>query len=250
MRLGTAAHGVERIRHETQLRHCTVVEARQLTPGMRRIVLGGAALQGFRSLAFDDHVKLHLPVPGPDGKPVRRDYTPRRFDAARRELAIDMSLHGDGPAARWAARARVGEAVGVGGPRVSSRVSETFDWWLMAGDESALPAMARRLEEAPPGTRILVLAQVDGVEEELALDSRADVHVQWLHRSRRRTLLGAVNRLVLPAGEGYLWVACESALAKAIRARLVDHAGADPKWIKAAAYWRRGEAAVHEVVAS
>lgn len=241
-------HAVERVRHETRLRTCTVLDAWLLAPRMRRIVLGGPALDGFCSLGFDDHVKLHLPVTGTDGKPITRDYTPRHFDGARLELTIDMALHGDGPACRWAAQARVGETVGVGGPRVSSVVSETFDWWALVGDESALPAITRRLAEAPPGLRTMAWVQVDGAEDELPLATRANLQLQWLHRNRRESLLGAMNRLVLPPGSGYVWVACESTVAKAIRARLVDHAGADPRWLKAAAYWRRGSAAVHEVL--
>src|SRR6266568_4230449 len=76
------------------------------------------------------------------GAPVMRDYTPRRFDAVQRELDIEFALHGDGPAATWAAQAAPGQRVMIGGPRGSFIVPTDFDWHLLIGDETALPAVA------------------------------------------------------------------------------------------------------------
>ena len=120
---------------------------------------------GFVSAAPDDHVKLFflpdgekkptLPSMGsrglefPDGlpRPAHRDYTPRRYEGAAGELDIDLVVHGDGPASTWASRAAPGAYIGVAGPRGSFVVPDTFDWYLLAGDETALPAIGRRLRE-------------------------------------------------------------------------------------------------------
>ena len=104
-----------------------------------------------------------MPEPGPDGKPPEgverspgRDYTPRRYDAGRNELVIDFALHDAGPATDWAAQAEPGQQLAVGGPRGSFVVPDDFDWYLFIGDETALPAIGRRLEELRAGARAIV----------------------------------------------------------------------------------------------
>jgi NADPH-dependent ferric siderophore reductase len=258
-----------RVRHELRFRLLDVVAVRRLTPRMIRVTLGGEALEGFHSPGFDDHVKLFFPDPatgrlvlptaGPDGpappadgaKPTMRDYTPRRHDAAAGTLDIDFAVHDAGPATTWAAQAAPGQRLGVGGPRGSFLVPTDFAGHLLVGDDTALPAIARRLEELPAGSRALVLAEVDGPEDEIAFESAADLRTVWVHR--RGAAPGAVNGLLerlrgleLPADDLYAWVACESAAAKAIRAHLVDARGVPPKQVKAAGYWRRGDAATHD----
>jgi NADPH-dependent ferric siderophore reductase len=167
-----------RVRHETKMRLLQVREVSRLTPKMVRIVVGGEALAGFVSAAHDDHVKLFFPQPGqdkpvlptptpngpvyPDGaaRPAARDYTPRRYDAVANTLTIDFVLHGEGPATSWAAQARPGQFLGVGGPRGSFIVPDDFDWYLFVGDETAVPAIGRRLEELPAGTRVIAVVEV------------------------------------------------------------------------------------------
>ena len=163
----TRVRTARRVRHETKMRLLQVREVSRLTPKMVRIVVSGEALAGFISAAHDDHVKLFFPQPGqdkpvlptptpngpvyPEGapRPAARDYTPRRYDAAANTLVVDFVLHGEGPATTWAAQARPGQFLGVGGPRGSFIVPDDFDWYLLAGDETAIPAIGRRLEELP-----------------------------------------------------------------------------------------------------
>ena len=178
-----AKHAITRVRHEPRRRLLTVRKVERLTPNMARVTLAGD-LTGFTSSAYDDHVKVFFPLPGqsaptipgqgPNG-PVHaegverspsRDYTPRRYDAARNELVIDFALHDAGPATDWATRAAPGQQLGVGGPRGSFVVPDDFDWYLFIGDETALPAIGRRLEELRAGTQAIVVAAVTGPEEE------------------------------------------------------------------------------------
>jgi NADPH-dependent ferric siderophore reductase len=258
-----------RVRHETKLRLLQVRDVSRITPKMVRIIVGGAELEGFFSAAHDDHVKLFFPQPGqekpvlptpspngpvyPEGapRPAARDYTPRRHDAAANTLAIDFVLHGDGPAAAWAAQARPGQFLGVGGPRGSFIVPDDFDWYLLAGDETALPAIGRRLEELPAGTRALVVAEVEDAGEEQRFATRARLDTLWLHRGaaapgEKSLLQKAISDLPLPPGEGYAWVAAEAATAKALRRHLVEERGLNKDRVKAAAYWKQGAVAVHE----
>jgi NADPH-dependent ferric siderophore reductase len=265
----TAERVVRRVRHETRRRMLQVRDVRPLTPKMLRVVVGGDDLQGFVSAAHDDHVKLFFPPPGqekpamptqtpngpvyPDGVllPAARDYTPRRYDAAANSLTVDFVLHDAGPATAWAAQARPGHFLGVGGPRGSFIVPDDFDWYLLAGDETALPAIGRRLEELPAGTRVIVVAEVADANEEQRFDTRTKLEVQWLHRDGARPgarplLHEAIAQLKLPSGDGYAWVAAEAATAKSLRRLLVDERGVRKDRVKAAAYWKQGAVAVHE----
>jgi len=265
----TTERTARRVRHETKRRMLQVRDVSRITPKMARIVVGGDDLAGFVSAAHDDHVKVFLPPPGeekpvfpeqtpngpvyPEGapRPAARDYTPRRYDAAANTLTIDFVLHGDGPATVWAAQARPGHFLGVGGPRGSFIVPDDFDWYLLVGDESALPAIGRRLEELPAGARAVVVADVADAAEEQKFTTRARLETHWLHRDGAEPgdpslLHGAIAALKLPGGDGYAWVAAEAATAKSLRRLLVDERGLRKDRVKAAAYWKCGAVAVHE----
>lgn len=232
---------VERVRHEIIRRDLEVLRTAQLTPHVRAITFGGPALQGFLSASFDDHVKLILDLGGE--APVLRDYTPRHYDAAAGELTIEFALHGDGPASRWAAAARPGDHATVGGPRGSFIVPVDFDWHLLAGDTSALPAIARRLQELPAGKTVIAIVQADEPERR-ALATQAALDLTWV--ASHAEMLAAMRALALPAGEGYAWCAGEAAEMAALRRVLVDERGHDRHAIRAAAYWKRGASAHHE----
>ena len=232
---------VQRVRHELKRRDVQVLRVANVSPQFRRVTFGGEALSDFVSASFDDHVKAFFPA-GADTV-VGRDYTPRRFDNAACELDIEFALHGDGPAANWAQQAAPGQRLTVGGPRGSFVVPTDFDWHLLVGDDTALPAVARRLEELPAGSHAMVLMQVDEADRRV-LASRAEVKLQWLPDSA--SLLAAVRSLQLPPGFGYAWCAGEASVAAELRRIIVGEKGHDPKAIRAAAYWKRGASAHHE----
>jgi NADPH-dependent ferric siderophore reductase len=241
-------HAVTRVRHELRRRRATVKTAERLTPNMVRVTFEGADLEGFVSLGHDDHVKLIFP---PAEAPVMRDFTPRRYDAAARQLTVDFALHDAGPASDWAAQARPGQQLEIGGPRSSFVVPDDFDTYLLIGDETALPAIGRWLEALRVGARALVLAAVAEGAEEQAFSSAAAVEIHWVHRplsqaADPRFLLDALQALRLPGGDVYAWVAAESGVARALRRHLVSELGLESARIKAAGYWRQGGAGVHE----
>lgn len=237
--MGVQERRVQRVRHETRRRELQVKRVEAPSPHFRSVTFAGEALAGFVSASFDDHVKLILD----DG--VMRDYTPRRHDAEAGELTIEFALHGDGPAARWAAQAAPGQQVTIGGPRGSFIVPTDYDWHLFAGDETSLPAVARRLEELPTGTRAIVVLQVaDAADRRLFDGSAAVVDLQWV--ADADALIAAVRALALPAGSGYAWCAGEASAMAALRRVLVDEKGHDRHAIRAAAYWKRGATAHHE----
>lgn len=253
-----------RVRHELKFRQLSVVRTQQLTPHMVRITLGGPDLAGFTSPGFDDHVKVFFPDPttgelvlpggAEDGpRPTMRDYTPQQFDPQALTLVIDFALHDAGPATNWAAQAQVGQVLGMGGPRGSFILPTDFDGHLLIGDDTAIPAIARRLAELPAGAPALVLIEVDGPEDEHTLASAAQTTVVWVHRrgqphGQQPLLLERLRSLDLPPGDIHAWVGCETHTAKALRAHLVGERGVQPQWTKAAGYWRQGSVATHDTI--
>jgi NADPH-dependent ferric siderophore reductase len=249
-----AARAPRRVRHETRRRQLEVQKVDKIAASMIRVTLSGD-LAGFTSLGIDDHITLFFPdgatPAGSEPPMLARDYTPRHYDAARNVLEIDFAIHDAGPATRWAEQARPGDMLSIGGPRGSFIIPLEFDWYLFIGDDTAIPAISRRLNELPAGARAVVLVEVDGPADEVALPSQAEVSVTWAHRNgapagESDVLAKTLKTMRLPAGDYYAWVACESLIAKALRVQLLAEHGANKKWMRAAGYWRRGAAAVHD----
>lgn len=261
---------VARVRHALKFRLLQVKRVHPVTPHLVRVTLGGEDLHDFESASFDDHIKVFFPSPGddkpalpsagPNGpvfaedqpRPVARDFTPRRFDREARELDIEFALHEAGPAATWASQAQVGQYLGIGGPRGSFTIPTGFDWHLLIGDETALPAIARRLEELPAGTRVAALIEVEDPSARIEFDTRTDLYAEWRYRSEYDfpggALLLALREMYLPNGEGYVWAAGESSVIRAVRQHLCTERGIDKTRVRASSYWKRGAVAVHESI--
>jgi NADPH-dependent ferric siderophore reductase len=232
-----------RVRHEgARRRQLEVRHVERIAPHMIRVTFGGD-LEGFKSLGFDDHVKLFFAdgTRNSNGEPqlAGRDYTPRRHDAAANTLEVDFAIHDAGPATRWAEQAKPGDTLMAGGPRGSFIIPTAFDWHLLIADETGLPAVSRRLAELPAGTKAVVLGEIDGPTDRQTFSSKADVSVTWAYRNggeagATSVLTQALRGLSCPKGDFYAWVACESLTAKALRAQLIAEHGANPKWTKAA----------------
>ena len=254
-----------RIRHETRMRLLEVVRVTDVTPMMRRFRLKGD-MTGFASAGHADHIKAFFfpdgvepflaPI-GPNGvqwsgeRPQMRDYTPRYWDVNAGWIELDFVLHGDGPASSWAAGATVGSTLVIGGPRGSLVVPATFAWYLLAGDETALPALGRRIEELPAGSKVLAIIEVENADEEQHFQTRADVSLTYVHRNGQPAgttslILDAVKSASFPQGVAYAYVAGESTMSKAVRAHLTEQRGFNPEYVKAAGYWLLGVADAQE----
>ncbi len=230
---------IQRVRHELLMRDLEVSRVEQLSPHFVSVTLHGESLASFRSDSFDDHVKLFF------GETDRRDYTPRSFDRERCELTIEFALHGAGAASDWAGQAAVGQHLRVGGPRGSMIIPTDYDWHLLIGDDSALPAVHRRLEELPPEARVITVLQVGDAADRRLFTGRAQTEVNWVQSPE--ALQSAVAALKLPDGEGFAWAAGEASAMASVRALLVAK-GLPKEALKVAAYWKAGAAAFHETL--
>lgn len=240
-----------RMRHEGARRRTLIVaEKQQLTPHYLSIRFDCDDFDDFVSASPDDHVKLFLPQSSSvGGRPPMRDYTPRAFDPAAGLMVIDFALHQPaGPATAWAIAAQPGDRIEIGGPRGSVLLPDDCDWYWLIGDETAVPAIARRLTELPDAA-IHVLIAVDGAEEQVALPPASDATIQWVHRPADEAhnpaaLLAAVEALSLPAGRGFIWIAAEADVARHLREAVLVK-GQPLAQIKASGYWTRGLADGH-----
>ena len=190
--------GGAKVPYPIRIRCLEVVGRQTISPTMLRLTLGGRDLVGFESHSVvDEHVKIVFPdpdgglrVPEPNGSMVRwphpmpptRDYTVRRYDPAAGELDLDVVLHAGGLASEWAARVGPGEPVWVAGPPAGLAVPEHYDRYLLAGDTTALPAIARWVEGMPSAARGWVFVEVADATEEIDLAAPEGVTVTWLHR--------------------------------------------------------------------
>ncbi|HEX3838881.1 MAG TPA: siderophore-interacting protein [Steroidobacteraceae bacterium] len=230
----------------------TVKRVQRLTARMLRVVFGGPALADFNWNGPAAHIKLIL---GSDSAEVRapsRTYTPRHFDAATQELTVDFVLHGEGPASAWASQAQIGQAMLIAGPGRSYAVDTQAQWLLLAGDESAIPAIATIVEAAPPGIRLEVLLEVNDAADEFAVaPRRPDVGIRWLHRAQPIVghggaaragveLFTAVRAFQPPAGGGGIYVACEADAMRRLRHHLLIERALPPEWVTTRGYWKQG----------
>ncbi|MFD4259831.1 siderophore-interacting protein [Streptomyces sp. NPDC058534] len=237
-----------------------VVRTERLTPHMQRVVLGGEGLAAISADTCTDHyVKLLFAAEGVtypepfdveriraefprDQWPVTRTYTVRHWDAEHLQMTLDFVVHGDeGLAGPWAKRVRPGETVHFMGPGGAYAPDTTADWHLLAGDESALPAIARSLEALPDGARAFAFVEVDGPEEEQKIDS--DVEVVWLHRGARpvgQALVEAVRGLEFPEGRPHAFVHGEAACVKELRRYLRVEREFSREDLSISGYWRLG----------
>lgn len=238
----------ERVRHEPKTRTAQVSEVERLTPGMLRITFTGEDLADFVSLSPDDHLKLFVPTL--IGEIVRRDYTPRRYDQQAKMLVIDFAVHDAGPATQWALDAMPGDTLQIGGPKSSSVLPSDVRRWLLVGDETALPAIGRRIEEAAAGTNITSIVAVSGPQDHQTFKTSANLTTHWAHRplaaaSDPRALLDILKTIDLEP-ETFAWVAAEAHVARAIRSWLIEEQSHPKSWLKAGGYWVVGKADAHD----
>lgn len=262
---GTAERTQQPQRPRPRFRSLEVRRVERLNPSLIRVTLAGEELAGFETPAPTQHLKLILPEPGqtrptlpdpslprhaelPPGtpRPLMRTYTIRRVDAAAGELDIDFALHTDGPASTWAASAKPGDLAALAGPggrRYEPDPSAAE--YLIAGDETALPAMATLLATLPADMPVRLYAEIGSADEQLAWQTPARVESTWVPRKAgesagaplRATLLKAQR----PAGDVRVWLACEATAMRRIRRDLLEGWQLDPAAIVTRGYWKQGE---------
>jgi NADPH-dependent ferric siderophore reductase len=241
-----------------------VVRREQLSPHMVRIVAGGEGFADFVNIDFvDRYVKIVFPQPGVEYPspldlwsiretmpreqwPFTRTYTVRWVDPVARELAIDFVVHGDeGLAGPWAAKAGPGDTMTFTGPGGAYNPASDADWYLFAGDEAALPAIAACLESLPPEAAGLAFLEVDSEADIQPVKAPAGVQLHWLVRNgvpagESDLLVQAVANAQWPAGRVDVFAHGERGYMKALREVFFAQRGLERKQVSLSGYWAKG----------
>ncbi|MEL1251073.1 siderophore-interacting protein [Aurantiacibacter gilvus] len=217
-----------------------------VTPNLLRVTLGGEGMAEFPPNSEGAYVKLRLAQDG--GKPAVRTYTIRhqREDA----LVVDFALHAEtatghaGPATDWALNVEPGDNIEAGGPGPAKPLPPGHDFYLLAGDMTALPAISVNLAALPDDARGLAVIEVMSAEDAQDLPRPAGVELRWLvvpqPGSQPLALATALRGAGWPEGKVYAWCASEFSAMQALRAYLRDERGLGPDRLYISSYWKSG----------
>lgn len=241
------------------LRRATVRAVEERSARLRRITIGGIELAGLPAAGPAASVRLLLPhrgelvLPEWDGnehrhadgsRPALRTLTPRRIDPDAGEVDVDIVLHGAGVMAGWAAGASAGDPVALAGTGRGYDV-EPGAPQLLAGDESALPAIETILDALPTGATGTAHIEVGHPSAVIEVAGPAGVGVRWHVKSAGAppgdALVGAVAAETIDPSTR-VWAAGEAAAVQRIRRHLFDGLGLDRARCTVRGYWKHGRA--------
>lgn len=232
-------------------------------PRLVGVTLAGPELEGFALDQPAASVRLLLPAPGtdelvmptwngnefllPDGsRPTIRTFTPRRFDPGTAELDVEIVVHGGGAASTWAEAAAPGAAAAVSGPGRGYTIAPDAPAFLLAGDETAVPAMSQLLELLPRDKSVRVLVEAAHPDAHMALPDHPAATVEWHDLPAGDppggALFAAIHAADIPAGTR-VWAAGEAAAVQRIRRHLFEERGLPRPHTSIRGYWKHGRTA-------
>ena len=247
-------------REPPRFRSVTVSAVERIGARMTQVTLAGEELAGLVVDAPAASVRLLLPSPGtdelvrptwqgnefllPDGhRPTIRTFTPLRADAERLELDLAIVLHGHGAASQWAETVGPGAAAAVSGPGRGYAVDPAAPAFLLAGDESAIPAIGQLLSALPPTTAVGVHVEVAAPTGRIELPAHPLAAVEWHDLAAGAppgdALVAAVRDADVPDG-ARVWVAGEAAAVQRIRRHLFEDRGLSRSAATVRGYWKHG----------
>ncbi|MEM7252284.1 MAG: siderophore-interacting protein [Pseudomonadota bacterium] len=223
----------------------SVVSNELTTPNMRRVVLGGASLSGFPAGQESGYVKVVFPQSGAD-KPLMRSYTIRHFDADSEQLTLDFAVHdAGGPAITWATSARVGDEIEIRGPGATKLVDPEANWYLLAGDMSALPALSANLERMPANAKGYAVIEVLTEADKQPLRYPPGIDLIWVinpnNSQPNRLLFDQIVALPWLDGTPYPWFAGEFDAMREVRRFFRDEKAIDRRAMYISCYWKIGD---------
>ncbi len=241
-------------------RRLEVSRTERLSGRMCRVTLGGPELEGFSVTQPAASVRVFLPMgrdaalvlpewtgnqfvlPGGD-RPNIRTLTPRRFDPTGLELDVEVVIHGEGAASEWAAGARPGDQAAISGPARGYTIDPEGERFLLAADETALPAVSQLLESLPAAVPVQAWIEIATPDARLPLPAWSGAAVSWLDRPAQGLpsdlLVEAVGDAELGPGVR-IWAAGEAAAMQRIRRLLSEGRGFPREHATVRGYWKHG----------
>ncbi len=238
----------------------------KIAPHLKRISLKHELLKEIGPLATGIHFKVFIPStkcgqailpdmssgrpvwPDEETKPYIRTYTVRNLDRLTGILEVEFVLHGHhSPASGWAENVLIGNSLGIG-IKTSGRIRESYDWYLFAGDETAIPAITAMLEDLPAETTGMAFLEVESESDTFYINTKSAIDIHWLFRNgvppeQSYLLLNVIKKLVLPdpaLKSRYAWIAGEDNMVRTIRKQAVEHLRLNREELHATVYWKAG----------
>ena len=233
-----------------KIRQAFIVKHKQyLTPHLIRVVfeIDENQVEMLTHVHSGSNNKIFIPTEE-GSAPLIRTYTNRKIDLENRELSVDFVAHGDnGPASAWALQANTGDSLEIGMKESRRPLVPDADFYLLAGDATALPVICAIVEQFPPYVSAKILLEVAGKEDELMLCSAADISVEWLHNPHPEEgsrLAEAVKSVQFPSGvlKEYVYIAAEYATVHELRTYFKTTLQWDPHGLYICSYWKAGQA--------
>ncbi|WP_353472804.1 siderophore-interacting protein [Salipiger sp. H15] len=244
--------GVAEARTPPNFHFATVLSTRRITPNFLRLEM---ACDGIAALSEGGmHFSLLLPPEGssprwpelteqgrtiwPDGACAlhRAAYTFVWLDAAAGRFAFDIFEHEGGRTTDWARRAAPGETVGIMGPGGGD--FPQAECLLLAGDETALPAIRRILEHSPTTRRGTVLIETGSEGDRPELPLPPGMSLRWIPREGGGLEAALAEVTEIEDGQ-HVWLAAEKSVVRAAKAQF-KALGLPRELGYFSAYWIRG----------
>ncbi|MBC8986333.1 siderophore-interacting protein [Pedobacter sp. N36a] len=254
----------EKMKHEMMRGILTIKSKTFLSPHYISVVLEGEDLKNFKNAEIGDNNKLLVPVKGSKkvifpitGVPqdetavtVMRTYTLRNLDLEKQEMTIEFVAHGEeGPASAWAISSEIGDQLGVMMKKKDKKIFQPADWYLFAGDHTALPVISVLLESMQENAIGEALIEVRGAEDMIELKHPAGVNVVWLFNATPgigSALPELFRWAKIPSqGTRFIFAAAESRAITEIQDFLKTLPALSRNEWKAYSYWKLGQSA-HE----
>lgn len=240
-------------------RKLTVLRKKSVTPNMLRITLGGEGMQDFPEDQESAYIKLLFTRSNSQGedlgkqflsenrdeRPIMRTYTVRSQRQNPAEIDVDFVIHSSaGPASLWAAESQLGDQLYVGGPGGKKLVDPEADWFFIAGDMTALPAISVNLEMLPEGARGYAVLEILHESDKQLLKVPSSMEIHWVVNPNPHEnfscLSDTVKALPMLDGNPSVWVACEFTAMRELRRYFRNECQINRKDLYVSSYWKRG----------
>lgn len=227
----------------SQLKTLVVLRSSLITEHMLRITLGGEDIAAFPGDQESAYIKLVFPQ-GAGERPLMRTYTIRR--QRRTEIDVDFALHTpSGPATSWAVNAKPGDQILVGGPGAKKMIHQPADWYLLAGDMTALPAISVNLAQLPENAKGYAVIEVVSAADIQALEHPENLQLHWVINPYRNSdetpLLSKIQSLPWLTGQVAVWAACEFSSMRTLRRFFKQEQGVPLSHLYVSSYWKLGQ---------
>jgi NADPH-dependent ferric siderophore reductase len=230
-------------------RQLTVSASVALSKNMRRVTLHGHDLDSFPDNAEGAYFKLVFTGANPE-QPVLRTYTVAKHRRQLQEIDVDFMLHHgssgtqDGVAAAWALQAKVGDSMSIFGPGPATFINTEAQWFLLAADMTALPALLANITWLPPDAKGYLVIEIMDEDDKQAIDMPESMEVVWvinpLPGSDASPLYDAIKNVHWHDGQVAIWAACEFKTMRKIRSYFKQDKGVTKSHLYVSSYWKKG----------